>query len=98
LFPYKAGDGHVVASHEIIGNGILVPDFENKLSTLFVGNCKLEDFFPLGVAGTALRRCLVLGVLQRDDYIGVRLSERFDVGKVTGFNNAHVETTHGKTQ
>jgi hypothetical protein len=98
LLSHKAGNRHVVASHEIIGDGVLVPDFENELGALFVGNGKLEDFFPLGVAGATLRRRLVLRVLQRDDYIRIWLSERFDVGKVTGFNNAHVETTHGKIQ
>ena len=90
----EAGDGHLVLSHEGVGNHVLVEELEFELARIGVSDNELEDFVPLGVESGVGNGGLVLVIVEFDLDVGIRLADHFGVRKVTSFNNTNVETAH----
>jgi hypothetical protein len=94
LSALEAGDRQAVAAEEVISGDVVVPDGEDQLAAVLVGNVELEDLVPLGVAGVAGGGGLPVFVLELDLAVGVDLAEGLHIRQVLGTADTDVETGH----
>ena len=90
----EAGDGDVVLAHEVIGEGVGVPESHLKLSGVGVGDEELEDLIPLWVLSVVTNISLVNLVFEFNLDVGIGTADHLHIRKVASFNDTNVNTTH----
>ena len=90
----EPGDRYVVLAHEIVLDGVLVPDLELQLAALGIANHEVKNLVPLRVASAAACLCCLFVTLHANNDVRVRVRQHFAPHEVAAFHNADIELTH----
>jgi len=69
----EPGDRYIVLAHEIILDGVLIPDLELQLAALGIANHEVKNLVPLRVHSTVAYLCLLFGTLHANNDVRVRV-------------------------